>query len=75
MPARLATIVLFLWLALFVLQGCTASGRHAGFQPLFNGKDLGGWKGLVADPPTRAKMSAEQLAGLLVENDEARRLR
>lgn len=62
MPARLATIVLFFWLAFFVLQGCAASGRRAGFEPLFNGKDLGGWKGLVADPPTRAKMSPEQLA-------------
>jgi len=29
---------------------------------LFNGKDLTGWKGLVADPPTRAKMSPAQLA-------------
>ena len=33
-----------------------------GFVALFNGKDLTGWKGLVADPPTRAKMSPEQLA-------------
>jgi hypothetical protein len=29
---------------------------------LFNGKDLRNWKGLVADPPTRAKMTPEQLA-------------
>ncbi|HEX3800902.1 MAG TPA: DUF1080 domain-containing protein [Verrucomicrobiae bacterium] len=34
----------------------------AGFTALFNGKDLTGWKGLVADPPTRAKMSPEKLA-------------
>lgn len=34
----------------------------AGFTALFDGKDLDGWKGLVADPPTRAKMSAEELA-------------
>lgn len=33
-----------------------------GFRALFNGKDLTGWKGLVADPPTRAKMSAEEMA-------------
>jgi hypothetical protein len=33
-----------------------------GFVALFNGKDLTGWKGLVADPPTRAKMSPRQLA-------------
>jgi hypothetical protein len=34
----------------------------AGFKALFNGEDLNGWKGLVADPPKRAAMSAEQLA-------------
>ncbi|MBT3200812.1 MAG: DUF1080 domain-containing protein [Phycisphaerales bacterium] len=34
-----------------------------GFVALFNGKDLTGWKGLVANPKKRAAMSAEQLAG------------
>ncbi len=34
----------------------------AGFVALFNGKDLSGWKGFVADPPQRAKMSSEELA-------------
>lgn len=33
-----------------------------GFTALFNGKDLSGWKGLVADPPRRAAMSADELA-------------
>ena len=33
-----------------------------GFVALFDGKDLNGWKGLVADPPTRAKMSPQELA-------------
>lgn len=33
-----------------------------GFKALFNGRDLTGWKGLVADPPTRARMSPEELA-------------
>jgi hypothetical protein len=33
-----------------------------GFKALFDGKDLKGWKGLVADPPHRAAMTAEQLA-------------
>jgi hypothetical protein len=33
-----------------------------GFTALFNGRDLSGWKGLVADPPTRAKMSPDELA-------------
>lgn len=32
-----------------------------GFQALFNGRDLTGWKGLVDDPPTRAKMTPEAL--------------
>ena len=34
----------------------------AGFQALFNGQNLSGWKGLVADPPKRAKMTATELA-------------
>ena len=33
-----------------------------GFVALFDGKDLNGWKGLVKDPPARAKMTPEQLA-------------
>jgi hypothetical protein len=33
-----------------------------GFIALFNGKDLSGWKGLVGNPKSRAKMSDEKLA-------------
>lgn len=33
-----------------------------GFVALFNGQDLSGWKGLVADPKKRAAMSKEELA-------------
>ncbi len=33
-----------------------------GFTALFNGQDLTGWKGLVGNPVTRAKMSPEELA-------------
>jgi len=33
-----------------------------GFIALFNGKDLSGWKGLVADPIKRSKMDAKTLA-------------
>lgn len=33
-----------------------------GFVAAFDGHDLTGWKGLVADPPKRAAMSAEDLA-------------
>ena len=31
------------------------------FTPLFNGNNLDGWKGLVKDPPARAKMTASEL--------------
>ena len=33
-----------------------------GFVQVFNGKDLSGWKGLVADPIKRSKMDAKTLA-------------
>ncbi len=33
-----------------------------GFVALFNGKNLTDWKGLVADPPARAKMTPAELA-------------
>ncbi len=41
----------------------------AGAHSIFNGKDLNGWKGLVANPPARAKMSAEELAKAQAESD------
>lgn len=34
----------------------------SGFTAIFDGRSLDGWKGLVADPPTRARMAADQLA-------------
>lgn len=36
--------------------------QKEGFVPLFNGKDLKGWKGLVGDPIKRSKMDAMTLA-------------
>ncbi len=43
-----------------------------GFKRLFDGTDLKGWKGLVADPPHRAKMSESELAATQVKaNDSA----
>jgi HEAT repeat protein len=36
--------------------------QEIGFVALFNGKDLTGWKGLVENPITRAKMSTKALA-------------
>jgi hypothetical protein len=44
-----------------------------GFVALFNGQDLGGWKGLVANPPKRSKMSSEELTKAQQEADEAMR--
>ncbi len=44
-----------------------------GFTALFNGKDLTGWKGLVATPPARAKMTPEQLADAQKKADEQMR--
>jgi hypothetical protein len=44
-----------------------------GFQALFNGRDLTGWKGLVGSPPERAKMSAEALAEAQAKADQQMR--
>ncbi|MCL3779520.1 DUF1080 domain-containing protein [Prolixibacteraceae bacterium JC049] len=40
-----------------------------GFVSMFNGKDLTGWKGLVANPIARAKMTKAQLAKAQKEAD------
>ncbi|EEF59829.1 protein of unknown function DUF1080 [Pedosphaera parvula Ellin514] len=44
-----------------------------GFVALFNGEDMTGWKGLVGDPPKRAKMSPEELAAGQLKADERMR--
>ena len=44
-----------------------------GFVSLFNGKDLTGWKGLVADPVKRAKMKPAELTSAQVKADEVMR--
>ncbi|WP_293309136.1 family 16 glycoside hydrolase [Pedobacter sp. UBA5917] len=40
-----------------------------GYVKVFNGKDLSGWKGLVADPIKRSKMDAKTLADAQVKAD------
>lgn len=56
------------------LGASTASAEPPeGFVSLFNGKDLTGWKGLVANPEKRAQMSAEELAVAQKEADERMR--
>lgn len=51
-------------LLMIVAARCAADDNTPpeGFTALFNGRDLAGWKGLVADPPARAKLSAEESA-------------
>ena len=44
-----------------------------GFKALFNGKDLTGWKGLVGNPKTRAKMSKSELAEAQAKADDVMR--
>lgn len=44
-----------------------------GFTALFNGRDLTGWKGLVGNPISRAKMTPEQLAAAQRTADEQMR--
>ena len=48
-----------LLLPLLLLTAC--SSCPPGFTPLFNGKDLSGWQGLI-EPGPRARLSPEQLA-------------
>lgn len=47
--------------------------KDGDFDPLFNGNDLGGWKGLVGNPITRAKMDAATLAAEQAKADETMR--
>lgn len=59
---RLAAIVVLAYFLAAASASAADNTPPAGFVALFNGQDLSGWKGLVADPPKRAKMSAEELA-------------
>ena len=44
-----------------------------GFVSIFNGKDLTGWKGLVGNPVSRAKMTPDQLEKAQIKADEQMR--
>lgn len=57
----------------FYLDGKPDNTPPEGFTALFNGTDLSGWKGLVADPPHRAKMSPEEMAAAQAKADERMR--
>jgi HEAT repeat protein len=41
-----------------------------GFKPMFNGRDLSGWQGLVENPVLRAKMKPAELAKKQIEADK-----
>ncbi|HEX5025485.1 MAG TPA: family 16 glycoside hydrolase [Agriterribacter sp.] len=51
----------------------TAMPKGEGFVPIFNGSDLTGWKGLVADPLKRSKMDAKTLEKEQEKADETMR--
>jgi hypothetical protein len=62
--ARLALVVVTVAIC-WVGRACAQAPSNVpppGFTALFNGKDLAGWKGLVGNPISRARMSPEQLA-------------
>lgn len=48
--------------------------REEDFAPLFNGKDLSGWKGLVADPVKRARMTPPEMDKAQKMADESMRV-
>lgn len=54
-----------------VIKHLAEMPQKEGFVSLFNGKDLTGWKGLVADPIKRGKMDAKTLAAAQKKADEA----
>ncbi len=56
-----AIVMVAVWLASGLGQAADNT-PPPGFTLLFNGKDITGWKGLVGNPKTRAKMTPEALA-------------
>src|SRR4051812_26272681 len=48
----------------------THNSAPAGFETLFNGRDLTGWLGLVLTPPKRAKLTTDELAAAQVKANE-----
>lgn len=52
-----------------LIRHLAALPKEEGFVPMFNGKDLTGWKGLVENPVKRAQMSSAELAAKQKEAD------
>ena len=66
-------VLVVLVLTNFVEAGIEAKALNKppkDFEALFNGRDLTGWKGLVGNPKSRAKMSREDLARAQAGADE-----
>jgi len=77
---RFAFVATLCMLSLLVLgSGCSANKPGGlnkppkGFAALFNGKDLTGWRGLVANPKARMEMEATELAKAQAEADKLMR--
>ncbi|QDS94414.1 hypothetical protein FF011L_31930 [Roseimaritima multifibrata] len=73
---RRAVVVGAFFFSLVVIGPSTAklmAEAPKGFTPLFNGKDLSGWKGLVGNPKTRAAMSEADLAAAQEVADQSMR--
>lgn len=73
MNRRIALSAICLLAAFAVIASAADNTPPEGFTALFNGKDLTGWKGLVANPPQRAKMTPEQLENAQKKADEQMR--
>ncbi|UIR58000.1 DUF1080 domain-containing protein [Sphingobacterium sp. SRCM116780] len=56
-----------------VIKHLAEMPKSEGFVSLFNGQDLTGWKGLVANPIKRGQMSPKELAAAQVKADEQMR--
>lgn len=56
-----------------LIRHLAALPKEEGFVPMFNGKDLTGWKGLVENPIKRAKMTPQELAAKQKAADEQMR--
>ncbi len=73
MNRRIAFVVSFLLVAVAAVASAADNTPPEGFTALCNGQDLTGWKGLVATPPKRAKMTPQQLADEQKKADEQMR--
>ena len=67
---RSLPLLLIAILAVTVSSSTARAEAPKGFTPLFNGKDLTGWKGLVKNPKARAAMAKEELAAAQKEANE-----